>query len=102
MIHVVAELHLHPGAREAFLEEFRRLTPLVRAEAGCLEYVGTVEVPTGLAAQAPVRDDVLTVVEKWASEGALAAHLAAPHMADHRARSRDLVRDVVIRVSREI
>ena len=41
-------------------------------------------------------------VEKWASEGALAAHLAAPHMADHRARSRDLVRDVVIRVSREI
>lgn len=102
MIHVVAELHLHPGARDAFVAEFRRLTPLVRAEAGCLEYAGTLELPTGLSAQAPVREDVLVVVEKWASREALAAHLDAPHMAQHRARSRDLVREAVIRVSREI
>lgn len=102
VIHVVAEIHLAPGARERFLEEFRRLTPLVRAEDGCIEYVGTVEVRTAIAAQAAPRDDVLTVVEKWRDEPALAAHLAAPHMDDHRARSRGLTTRVVVRVLREI
>lgn len=102
MIHVVAEIHLAPGARERFVEEFRRLTPLVRAEDGCVEYVGTLEVPTDIAAQAPPRDDVLTVIEKWRDEAALAAHLAAAHMEDHRARSRGLTTRVIVRVLREI
>ncbi len=34
MIHVIATIELNPGTREAFLEEFRKLVPLVRAEAG--------------------------------------------------------------------
>ena len=102
MIHVVAEIALAPGARARFVEEFRRLTPLVRAEDGCVEYDGALEFATGLAPQAPVRDDVLTVVEKWRDEAALAAHLTAPHMAEHRARSRDLVTGVTIRVLRSI
>ena len=102
MIHVVAEIAIAPGARERFVAEFRRVTPLVRAEDGCLEYDGTLEFATGMAAQAPVRPDVLTVVEKWRDEAALAAHLEAPHMAEHRARGRDLVTGVTIRVLRSI
>ncbi len=102
MIHVVAELHLAPGARERFVEEFRRLTPLVRAEDGCIEYTGTLEIRSAIAAQAPPRDDVLTVIEKWRDEASLAAHLAAPHMDDHRARSRGLTTRVVIRVLNEV
>ena len=102
MLHVLAEIRLRPGARDAFVAEFRRLTPLVLAEDGCLEYAGALEVPTALAAQAAVRDDVFTVVEKWRDEAALAAHLAAPHMDDHRARARDLAAGVTIRVLRGI
>jgi quinol monooxygenase YgiN len=102
MIHVVAEILLRPGARDAFVAEFQRLTPLVRAEDGCIEYQGALEVRTGIAAQAPVREDVLTVVEKWRDEAALAAHLDAPHMHDHRERSHDLAAGVTVRVLRSL
>lgn len=102
MLHVLAEIRLRPGARDAFVEEFRRLTPLVLAEDGCLAYEGALEVPSGIGAQAPVREDVLTVVERWRDEAALAAHLAAPHMAEHRERARGLTDGTTIRVLRGI
>ena len=102
MLHVLAEIRLRPGSRDAFVAEFRRLTPLVLAEDGCLEYAGALEVPTALAAQAPVRDDVFTVVEKWRDEAALAAHLAAPHRDAHRAAAGGLTAGTTIRVLRGI
>lgn len=98
MIHVVAEIALVPGARNRFLEELGRLVPEVRAEDGCLEYAGAVDLPSGLAAAAPARADVVTVVEKWRDLPALDAHLRALHMERYRERVRDLVREVVIRV----
>ena len=57
MIHVVATIELAPGTREAFLAEFHRIVPLVKAETGCLDYGPTVDVPTGIPAQGAVRDD---------------------------------------------
>jgi len=38
MIHVIATIELAEGKRQAFLAEFRKLVPLVKAEAGCLAY----------------------------------------------------------------
>lgn len=98
MIHVIAVIRLRPGARERFLPEFRALEPLVRAEVGCIEYAGVIDTPTGIAAQAPPREDVMVVIEKWESEGALAAHLDAPHMAEYRERVNGLVLDTMISV----
>ena len=91
MVHVLATIELQPGARTRFLGEFRQVVPAVRAEDGCLEYGATVDVPTGLPAQPPVRDHVVVVVEKWRDLPALQAHLAAPHMTAYRARVKDLV-----------
>src|SRR5438445_3056689 len=91
MIHVIATIEVAPGRREAVLAEFHKIVPLVRAEAGCLEYGPTVDVPSGLAAQVPPRDNVITVVEKWASLDALHAHTVAPHMTEYRPRVKDLV-----------
>ena len=34
MIHVIAAIEVKPGKREAFLAEFHKLMPSVRAEAG--------------------------------------------------------------------
>jgi quinol monooxygenase YgiN len=102
MIHVVAELSLAPGARDTFLEAFRRLEPLVRAEKGCIEYCGVVEVPTRIGAAAPPRADVVMVVEKWANESSLAAHLEAPHMADFARETTGQVTGRVIRVARDV
>src|SRR5262245_57205633 len=91
MIHVIATIELQPGRREAFLAEFRRLVPLVRAEAGCLEYGPAVDLATDVAAQVPPRDDVVMVVEKRESLDALQDHLAAPHMTEYRGQVKDMV-----------
>jgi quinol monooxygenase YgiN len=98
MIHVIATIELTAGKREAFLAEFRKLLPLVGAEKGCLEYGPAIDVASGLSAQAPVRDSVVTIVEKWESLDALKAHLAAPHMAAYRTR----VKEYVVRTSLQV
>ncbi|MEP6732120.1 MAG: putative quinol monooxygenase [bacterium] len=98
MIHVLSEIRLAPGARERFLAEFRILEPIVRAEDGCIEYVGAFDTQTAIAAQAPVRDDVVMVIEKWESEAALARHLELPHVIQYRKRVKVLVASTVIHV----
>jgi quinol monooxygenase YgiN len=84
MIHVIANIELHPGTREAFLREFHQLVPLVRAEEGCIEYGPAIDVPSGIGAQQPIRADFVVVVEKWQTLDHLRAHLVAPHMQPYR------------------
>lgn len=98
MIFVLATIELHPGTRPAFLTEFHRVVPLVRAEAGCIEYGPAVDVASGVASQPPVREDTVVVIEKWADLPALHAHLAAPHMADYRTRVKDYIAGVRLEV----
>jgi quinol monooxygenase YgiN len=98
MIHVIATIRSVPGQREALLAAFRDLMPQVRAERGCIEYGTTVDLATPIEVAAPVREDAVTVVEKWESVAALEDHLAAPHMTMHRERVKDLVAGVEIRV----
>lgn len=98
MIHVIATIELAAGQREAFLTEFRRLVPQVRAEAGCIEYGPTVDATSGIAAQGAPRLDVVTVVEKWNDLPSLKAHLVAPHMEAYRPRVKHLVRSTNLQV----
>lgn len=98
MLHVLATIEVAEGKRTAFLAEFHKLVPLVRAEDGCIEYGAAVDVPTAIPVQTPVRDDVVMVVEKWATLDALNAHLAAPHMAEYRQRVAGLVLKVALQI----
>ena len=98
MIHVIATITVNPGTRSAVLDEFKRITPLVRAEDGCIEYQAAVDVLTSLASQDPPRPDVVTVVEKWASLEALHAHTKAAHMVEYRDRVKDLVKSVKLQI----
>jgi len=98
MIHVIATIELRPGRRNEFLTAFRELVPKVRAEEGCLEYGPTVDAHTSISAQPPPRDDVVVVVEKWDRLSALEKHLVAPHMQDYRARVKELVAKVELRI----
>ena len=98
MIHVIVTIELKAGTREAWLAEFRNNLPNVRAEKGCIEYGVAVDLPTDIKAQIPLRDNVVTVVEKWESLEALKAHLAAPHMATYRERVKDLVVGVTLQI----
>ena len=98
MIYVIATAELKPGTRDAFLAEFRRNVPNVRAEKGCIDYGPNVDIQSGIKTQIPLRDTVVTIVEKWESLEALQAHIGAPHMAAYRER----VKDFVVRVSLQV
>ncbi|MFH1571259.1 MAG: putative quinol monooxygenase [Gemmatimonadota bacterium] len=98
MIHVIATVEVVAGKRAAFLAEFSANVPHVKAEDGCLAYGAAVDLPTGIAAQGPVREATVVIVEQWASLAALQAHLGAPHMATYRQRVKDLVKGVSLQV----
>ncbi len=98
MIFVVATIELQAGQRDAFLAEFQKLTPLVRAEEGCLEYGPALDVETSIPAQNEPRANVVTVMEKWEDLDALEKHLIAPHMLEYRQRVKDLVQSVALQV----
>jgi quinol monooxygenase YgiN len=98
MLHVIATVELQPGAREKFLEEFRRLVPDVHVEEGCIDYGPTVDFSTNIAAQIPPRPDVVTVVERWESLAHLEAHLIAPHMVAYRQRVKEFVKSVKLQI----
>ena len=98
MIHVIAAIDVNEGKRDQFLAEFHRIVPLVRAEAGCLEYGPAVDLATGIPVQMPLRDKVVTVIEKWADLAALRKHMTAPHMVEYRARVKDHVKHVQLQI----
>ena len=91
MIHVIATIDLAPGKRDAFLEEFHRLMPKVRAEKGCLEYAPTVDVAPHIPVQSAARPNTVTVIEKWADLPSLEAHLNAPHVVAYRERVKPML-----------
>ena len=98
MIHVIATVEVAEGRRDDFLDRFGRVVPLVRAETGCLEYGPAIDAATDIAAQQPVRNNVVVVVEQWESLEALNDHLVAPHMAEYRTSVKDLVVSTSLRV----
>jgi quinol monooxygenase YgiN len=98
MIYVIATVEVRPGKRDAFLTEFHKNIQNVRAEKGCLEYGPTVDVKTDIKAQIPLRDNVVTIVEKWESLQALQTHLVAPHMTAYRERVKDIVAGVTLQI----
>lgn len=97
MIHVIASLRIKPGHREAFIALFKANVPNVLAEAGCIEYVPTVDLPGAIGPQA-VDADVVTIVEKWESVEHLRAHLEAPHMKAYGERVKDMLVERAIKV----
>jgi quinol monooxygenase YgiN len=98
MIHVIATIEVVPGKRDALLAEFHRNVPLVRAEAGCIEYGPTVDLAVTLGVPVPLRENVVVVVEKWDSVEALRAHMGAIHMQEYRGRVKNLVVRVQLQV----
>jgi len=98
MIHVIAIITAKPGQRDTILAAIRANLPAVRAEQGCIEYGPAIDAPEAGPIQAKAGDDVVFVIEKWASMDALRAHAAAPHMAAYSAKVKDFVSSRVIHV----
>ena len=98
MIYVVATIEIKENKRDEFLKAFHENVPNVKAEDGCIEYGPAIDTPTDIGVQGPIRDDVVMVVEKWASIDHLKAHLTAPHMTAYREKVKDIVKNVSIQV----
>ena len=98
---VIGLVRHHGVDADAFLHRSHNfeVTPLVRAEDGCIEYQATTDVKTTSPAQDGPRENVVTVVEKWASVEALYAHSAAPHMGQYREKVKDCVESVKLHVT---
>ena len=100
MINVIASIRVKEGRRAEFLDIFKANIANVLQEKGCLEYVPTIDVPTGLPPQV-LNEQVVTIIEKWQSLEDLRAHLAAPHMLAYRIAVKDIVADVSLKVLAE-
>jgi quinol monooxygenase YgiN len=101
MIHVIAHITVKRGLVNAFLREFRELAILVRQEAGCLDYLPTQDVRTGLEIQ-DYHPECVTILEKWASRAALEAHLRSGHMRAFQERIKDIVVETRLKIVEEV
>ena len=97
MINVIASIHIKEGRLPEFIEIFKSNIPNVLEEKGCLEYVPTIDVPTGLPPQ-ELNNNVVTIIEKWGTVEDLQAHLSAPHMLAYKDKVKDLVDNVTLKV----
>ena len=100
MINVIASIHIKEGRLSEFVEIFKSNVPNVLEEKGCIEYVPTIDVPTGLPPQ-ELNKNVVTIIEKWRSLEDLQAHLSAPHMLAYKDKVKDLVEKITLKVLSE-
>lgn len=70
-IDLLVFIDVQPGKRQAQLDAFGCLAPLVLAEPGCLRYELLADAED---------EHKFVIVERWASEAALTAHESSAHM----------------------
>jgi len=100
MINVIASIHIKKGQLSEFIEIFKSNISNVIKEKGCIEYVPTVDLPTGLPPQ-ELNNNVVTIIEKWDSLENLKTHLSAPHMLAYREQTKDLVEKMSVKILKE-
>ena len=99
MVYVVVSMDIVEGGMDRFLAACKDVRGKVLAEKGCVAYEHTRELRSPLGAQEPVDPNRVTLIEKWESMDALAAHGQAPHVKEFGAKDKDLRKRVTIRVT---
>jgi len=89
MLVVLAEARFDPKDTEQVRAVARPMIEASRAEPGCGGYDYAFDL---------LEPDLMRVRELWRDEQALKDHFAMPHMADYRARVKDLVAGVRLQV----
>ena len=98
MIHVIATVELVEGKRDEYLHEFKKVIPDVRAEVGCLEYGPASDVVTDIPVQEAVKQNAVTIIERWTDVQALKAHLKTNHMRVYREATKSVVKNLTVRI----
>ncbi|MBR9987495.1 MAG: antibiotic biosynthesis monooxygenase [Desulfosarcina sp.] len=100
MINVIASITIKEGRLSEFLDIFKSNIPNVIEESGCMAYVPTIDVPSGLPAQT-YNANVVTIIEKWNTVEDLKKHMSSPHMLAYREKVADHVEHVSLKILRE-
>lgn len=100
MVNVIATITVKTGRMSPFIDIFKSNIPNVLNEEGCIEYLPTIDLPTGLATQ-QCDENVVTIIEKWQSLDDLKKHLSAPHMLAYRERVKNYVDNVSLRILKQ-
>lgn len=100
MINVIASIQIKEGQLSEFIEIFKSNVPNVIAEKGCIEYVPTVDVPTGLPPQ-KLNINVVTIIEKWDNLEDLQAHISSPHMLAYKEKVKNLIEKMSLKILKE-
>ncbi|MBU3947210.1 MAG: antibiotic biosynthesis monooxygenase [Proteobacteria bacterium] len=101
MINVIASIQIKDGRLTEFIDIFKSNIPNVLQEKGCIEYVPTIDVPTGLSLQ-NLNKNVVTIIEKWISIEDLQTHLLTPHMLAYSEKVKNLVENLSLKVLEEV
>jgi quinol monooxygenase YgiN len=101
MINVIASISIKENCMPDFIEIFLANVPHVLEEKGCLEYVPTIDLPTGLPPQI-LEKNVVTIIEKWDRLEDLQAHLSAPHMVAYSKKVKGLVENLSVKVLQSV
>ena len=97
MIHIIVTMVVKQEKMDDFLDECKRVRPLVLAEEGCLQYEYVRNCDIGLRHQEPPNTYHITLLEKWISQEALDRHSRTPHMKEFAERVADMRERVEIR-----
>lgn len=100
MINVIASIQIKEGQLSEFIEIFKSNVPNVIEEKGCIEYVPTVDVPTGLPPQ-ELNSNIVTIIEKWDDLDDLQAHISAPHMLAYKEKVKNLIEKMSLKILKE-
>ena len=101
MINVIASIYIKEGRLSEFLDILKSNIPKVIDEVGCIEYVPTIDVPSGLTAQT-CNENVVTIIEKWHSLADLTNHLSSSHMLAYREKVKDHVESVSLKILTQV
>ena len=101
-VYVLAMVLIKPGQLSRALAVYREFVPQVLArEVGCIAYVSTIDVDSGLANQR--RDPALIrVFERWRRLDDFRSHIDMPHTRAFRAKIAELLAEpIAITVTRD-
>ena len=87
MIVVIAKVSVKPEQKKALLDLAKEVIATTRTEEGCISYI---------LLDNPYDPGSCMFVEEWSDLAALQKHAAAPHIAEWRKQSRELLSDKTV------
>ena len=100
MIHIIVTVQVKEGKASEYINLFKTIVPLVKAEKGCIEYFPAIDFPTELPPQ-DINENVVTIIERWESLDHLMAHMATRHMVEHMEKEKEFVEKASIKILQE-